>query len=66
MGTMQIFEWVYMLAQHDGAMTIMYSIYHEGFLYSRHGMAAAQSVVLLVATMLIAFAQKRLQTWQSM
>lgn len=66
MGAMQIFEWVYMLAQNDGAITIMYSIYHEGFLYSHQGMAAAQSVVLMLLVGTLAFAQRRWQTWQSM
>jgi hypothetical protein len=65
MGAMQIFEWVYMLAQVDGAITVMYSIYHEGFLYAHQGMASAQSVMLVVVVGLMAFAQRRFQTWQS-
>lgn len=65
-GAMQIFEWVYMLAQVDGAITVMYSIYHEGFLYAHQGMAAAQSVVLMLIIGAMAFSQRRFQTWQSM
>jgi multiple sugar transport system permease protein len=65
MGAMQIFEWIYMLAQVDGAITVMYSIYHEGFLYAHQGMASAQSVMLVVVVGLMAFAQRRFQTWQS-
>jgi multiple sugar transport system permease protein len=65
-GSMQIFEWIYMLAQHRGAITVTYQIYHEAFLYSRHGLGAAQSVVLIVIISTLAFAQRRFQTWQSM
>jgi ABC-type sugar transport system permease subunit len=66
MGAMQIFEWVYMMAQHKGAITFMYNIYAEAFLYSRHGMAAAQSVILVAIILGFAFLQRRYQTWQSM
>jgi ABC-type sugar transport system permease subunit len=64
-GAMQIVEWVYMLAPHEGAATMLYAIYHEGFLYSRYGMASAMAVTSMVIISSIAFMQRRLQRWQS-
>lgn len=65
MGSMQIFEWIYMLAQHNGAITFMYNIYAEAFIYSRHGLAAAESVILVFIIGFFAFLQRRFQTWQN-
>jgi len=62
--TLQIFEWIYMLAPRDYAATMMYRIYHDGFLYGKPGLAAAESMVLLAIILVLAVAQKRLQKWQ--
>jgi len=63
-GTMQIFEWIYMLAPYTYASTITYQIYHHGFLYGRPGMAAAQSMILFALIAVLTVIQKRLQKWQ--
>lgn len=59
-GSMQIFEWVYMLAPYPHSATMMYNIYHDGFLYSRHGQAAAESLVLMVICVVLIVAQRRI------
>ena len=63
-GTFHIFEWIYMLAPYDYASTIMYRIYHDGFVYGRPGLAAAESLVLLCIILVLTVAQKRLQKWR--
>jgi len=63
-GTLQIWGWIYMLAPYPYASTIMYALYREGFMYGRFGLSAAYSVILLVITVGVVIAQRRLQTWQ--
>ena len=63
-GTLQMFGWIYMLAPYKYAATIMYSIFHEGFLYGRFGVAAAYSVLLMVLTAVMIILQRRARRWR--
>jgi ABC-type sugar transport system permease subunit len=56
----QVFETIYALAPYDTTMTMTYHIFRTAFVFGDHGLAAAQAVVLLVAMVGMAYAQKRL------
>jgi len=62
--SLQMFGWVYMLAPYPYAATMMYTIFHEGFLYGRFGVASAYSVLLMAITVGVIYAQRRIKRWR--
>lgn len=56
----QVFETIYALAPFEYAATTGWLIYREAFQMSRHGTAAAMSMVLLVAMFTVAMVKQRL------
>ena len=61
-GTIQIFDEPYMLTQGgpgDASRTISLYIYETAYVSHKYGMAAAQSLVLLVIVLLITLVQFR-------
>lgn len=57
----QVFETIYALAPFEYAATMGWVIYREAFVMSRHGPAAAMSMILLVMMMSIALVKQRVQ-----
>ena len=56
----QIFETIYAMGPYEHVATVGFHIYTEAFVMSRHGMAAAMSVILLIAMVGLAYARQRL------
>lgn len=59
--SLQMFGWVWMLAPYPYAATMMFTVYREGFLYGRFGVAAAYSMILMALTVGLVLAQRRLR-----
>jgi len=57
----QVFETIYALAPFEYAATMGWVIYREAFVMSRHGPAAAMSMILLVMMMGVALVRQRVQ-----
>ena len=54
-----IFENIYALAPQKYAATMAYHIYLQGFQYGKYGMASAQSVILLIAIVIVSAIKQR-------
>ena len=64
-GAMQMWALVFLLTNGgpaQGTTTVMFDIYRTGMLYGRHGLAAAKSVLLMVAILVLAIVQRRVTT----
>jgi ABC-type sugar transport system permease subunit len=59
---LQIFETIYALAPYQHAATVTYSIYQQGFQFSKWGMASAQALILLVVIVAIVMIPKGTNT----
>jgi len=57
----QIIETPMMLAPQEYAATLTYSIYRQGFLFSKYGIASAQAVILLVIISIASVIKSRLK-----
>jgi multiple sugar transport system permease protein len=56
----QIYETVNFLAPYDHTASLTYQIYTQAFRLSRHGMAAAMAVVLMLATIAMTMVKQRM------
>ena len=61
--SLQMFGWVYWLAPYPYAATMLYTVFHEGFLYGRFGVASAYSVILVAITVTAIFLQRKVKRW---
>jgi ABC-type sugar transport system permease subunit len=59
LAALAIFEIIYMLAPYPYSATITFSIFLQGFQYSKYGAASAQSVILLLVAVLLYKLRKR-------
>ena len=59
--SMQIVETIMVLVPQDFAFTPTYEIYATGFKYSKWGMASAQSVILMVVTVILSLIKGRVE-----
>ena len=56
---LQVFETIYALAPYDYAATMAFHIYRQGFQFSKYGLASAQAVILLAATVGISLVKNK-------
>lgn len=57
--TPQMWETIYVLAPYKHASTMSYQIYQEAFIRSRHGMAAAEALILLGFTAAMSWTKQK-------
>ena len=57
----QIFEYIYMLCPYEHAATPVFHIFREGFQYGHYGLAAAQSMIMMVIVVSLAVIKRKLE-----
>lgn len=57
----QIFENIYALAPQSFAATTTYKIYETGFKFSKYGLAAAQSIILLIVVLVLSLIKRKIE-----
>ena len=60
-GAMQVWETIYMMAPVHSATNLMYDLYQTAFRFSRHGLGAAKSVVLMTIIVVLAVVKRRIE-----
>ena len=60
-GAMQVWETIYMMAPVQDATNLMYDLYQTAFRFSRHGLGAAKSVVLMLIIVVLAVVKRRVE-----
>ena len=60
-GAMQMFETIFIMRPIADANNLMYDIYRTGFTFSKYGLAAAKSLVLMTLVFGISIAKRRLE-----
>ncbi len=58
---MQVWETIYMMAPVQSATNLMYDLYQTAFRFSRHGLGAAKSVVLMGIIVVLAVVKRRIE-----
>jgi multiple sugar transport system permease protein len=61
LNSLMIFETIYALNPQEYTATMAFSVYSQGFMFSKYGMASAQAVILLFVSVVIMLIKKRLE-----
>jgi multiple sugar transport system permease protein len=60
-GTFQVWETIYLLRPIQAANNLMMDVYLTGFTFSRYGMAAAKSIVLMILILSLSLIKRRIE-----
>jgi len=60
-GAAMVWETIYMMSPVVSSVNLMYDLYRTGFVYGRHGLGAAKSVVLMIIIVALMLIKRRVE-----